>query len=143
MPTPAAIASLGERIAVGWSSMRISPSSGCISTYSTFIRVVLPALFSPSNALISAGWTTRSMWSLATRLPNRLVIPRSSSFTGCLREPAGQCLGLAGALTSSCDRYSAFDPWSDRALGRRLDLPADDVLLQRVDLSLHRGRHRG
>ena len=26
--------------------------------------------------------TTRSMWSLATRLPKRLVMPRSSSFTG-------------------------------------------------------------
>src|SRR5580692_5312022 len=144
MPTPALIASLGERIAAGWSSMRISPSSGCISPYSTFIRVVLPAPFSPSNALISPGWTTRSMWSLATRLPNRLVIPRSSSFTGSLRvNRLVSAHGLAGALTSSFDRYSALDPWSDRALGRRLDLPALDVLLQRVDLSLHRGRHRG
>src|SRR3954467_12124488 len=52
------------------------------------MRVDLPAPFSPSRAWISPGSTTRSMESLATRSPKRLVIPRSSSFTGdppCLR----------------------------------------------------------
>ena len=44
------------------------------------MSVDLPAPFSPSRQWISPGSTTRSMWSLATRVPNRLVIPRSSSF---------------------------------------------------------------
>src|SRR2546421_6042971 len=44
-----------------------------------FMRVDLPAPFAPSRAWISPGSTTRSMWSLATRAPKRLVMPRSSS----------------------------------------------------------------
>ena len=47
-------------------SSRISPSSGRASPYRTFIRVVLPAPFSPSRAWISPGRTSRSMPSLAT-----------------------------------------------------------------------------
>ena len=50
MPMPAAMASFGESELVGFPSSRISPSSGCSSPYSTFIRVVLPAPFSPSRA---------------------------------------------------------------------------------------------
>ena len=46
-----------------------------------FISVDLPAPFSPSRAWIWPGSTVRSMWSLATRAPNRLVMPLSSSLT--------------------------------------------------------------
>ena len=56
MPMPAAIASPGPLNDTGWSSMRISPSSGWYSPYSTFISVDLPAPFSPSNAWISPGF---------------------------------------------------------------------------------------
>src|SRR4051812_4835086 len=44
-----------------------------------FIRVDLPAPFSPSRAWISPRRSSKSMASLATSAPNRLVIPRSSS----------------------------------------------------------------
>ncbi len=82
MPMPAAIASPGPANCTGTSSTRICPSSGSYSPYSTFMSVLLPALFSPSRAWISPGSMTRSMWSLATRDPKTFVIPRSSSFTG-------------------------------------------------------------
>ncbi len=82
MPMPAPIASLGELNTTGSPSITIWPSSGPISPYRTFISVVLPAPFSPSRAWIWPGSTTRSIWSLATREPNLLVMPRSSSRTG-------------------------------------------------------------
>ena len=44
-----------------------------------FIRVVLPAPFSPSSAWISPGRTSRSIASLATTPGYRFVIPRISS----------------------------------------------------------------
>ena len=73
--------------ATGLSSIRISPSSGCMSPYRTFIRVVLPAPFSPSRACTWPGDTERSIRSLATSEPNRLVMPFSSSSTSTLRSP--------------------------------------------------------
>ena len=79
MPIPAAIASFGVREVCGRPSMVISPSSGCSIPYRTFISVDLPAPFSPSRQWISPGRMSRSMWSLATREPKRLVIPRSCS----------------------------------------------------------------
>ena len=41
------------------------------------MRVDLPAPFSPSRQWIRPGTMSRSMWSLAVRVPNRLVTPRS------------------------------------------------------------------
>ncbi len=46
-----------------------------------FISVLLPAPFSPSRAWMVPGATERPMWSLATRLPKRFVMPCSSRFT--------------------------------------------------------------
>src|SRR6516165_11901858 len=137
MPILARIASLGELMATGWSSSRISPSSGCMSPYSTFISVVLPAPFSPSRARISPGWMTRSMWSLATRLPKRFVMPRSSSFTGS-HPPAdsGQCPRLRPGTLTSLTVTSWLVPWLHRALGGGNDLAADDLRLHRLDLGL-------
>src|SRR3990170_6129336 len=43
------------------------------------MAVVLPAPFSPRRAWTSPPRTSKSIASLATRSPNRLVIPRSSS----------------------------------------------------------------
>jgi hypothetical protein len=59
MLIPRAIASDGPLIVTGLPSSRISPSSGLASPYRTFIRVVLPAPFSPSRAWISPGRTSR------------------------------------------------------------------------------------
>ena len=82
MPMPAVMASPGPAKCWTASSSRISPSSAWYRPYSTFISVDLPAPFSPRRQWISPGSTVRSMWSLATRAPKRLVMPRSSSFMG-------------------------------------------------------------
>src|SRR5215217_8771641 len=46
------------------------------------MSVLLPAPFSPSRAWISPGSTVREIRSLATSVPNRLVMSRSSSLMG-------------------------------------------------------------
>ena len=55
MLMPRSIASDGLRIVTGSPSIRISPSSGSARPYRMFIRVDLPAPFSPSRAWISSG----------------------------------------------------------------------------------------
>ena len=55
MLIPRAIASDGPLIVTADPSSRISPSSGGASPYRMFIRVDLPAPFSPSRAWISPG----------------------------------------------------------------------------------------
>src|ERR1700722_16394556 len=81
------------------------------------MSVVFPAPFSPRRAWTCPGATERLIPSLATRGPNRLVMPLSSS--------------------STCGR-----PLLDRALGRRLDGAALDARLDRLQLRLQRGRDR-
>src|ERR1700747_329202 len=44
-----------------------------------FTRVDLPAPFSPSRAWISAGHSSRSMASFASKVPNRLLMPTACS----------------------------------------------------------------
>src|SRR5450631_1199158 len=128
MPMPAAMASPGPAKVTGTSSTRISPASGLYIPYRTFIKVLLPAPFSPSSAWISPGSTVRSMWSLATRDPNLLVMPRSSSFTptsvgivrpggtprGRVADPPPRCRAPVGALLRHARR-------------RQRDLAAGDV----------------
>src|SRR5436305_2184293 len=99
-----------------------------------FISVDLPAPFSPRSAWISPGSTTRSMWSLATRSPKRLVMPRSSSLRAssqrvaeCRRPPTG-----AGGRRAASLRLCRRD---------HLHLTADDVLLELGQLALQVGRH--
>ena len=81
MPIPAATASPGPLKRTGSPSMRISPSSGSWRPYKTFMRVDLPAPFSPRSAWMWPSSIVRLMLLFATRGPNRLVIPLSSSFT--------------------------------------------------------------
>src|SRR3954453_13454025 len=122
------------------------------------MSVLLPAPFSPRSAWISPGSTTRSMESFAVKEPKRLVTPRSSSPTDALRS-----LPLDGVPTrprvdrrtggsegeyhvghspSPLRDRSADRPGSLRLAGRGdLDLAGGDVLLDRVELALHRGRH--
>src|SRR2546427_8908303 len=79
MPMPRAIASAGPCIATGVPSIRISPSSGVTRPYRMFIRVVLPAPFSPRSAWISRSPRSRSIASFASVPPGkRLVMPRIS-----------------------------------------------------------------
>src|SRR6185312_4026426 len=55
------------------------------------MSVDLPAPFSPSRACTSPGASSKSIASLATRLPKRLVIPRSSraGWSAISRSPGG------------------------------------------------------
>src|SRR5579863_2445303 len=147
IPILALIASRGEWMLTGLPSSRISPSSGCTRPYSTFISVVLPAPFSPSSARISPGSTVRSMWSLATRSPKRLVMPRSSSFKRRLhsrrvrRRPRSAARTLRPGPPTGQTLCAERSARSHRALGGRDDLAALDLGLERVELGHQRGRH--
>src|SRR5579863_10007555 len=147
---PAAMASFGEANRAFLPSSRISPSSGCSSPYSTFIRVDLPAPFSPSRACTWPGATERSIRSLATSGPKRLVMPFSSSSTSPLAEPrcAGPQRRRSGADVAAAREDLAplphcvaiCRPELHRALGRRLDGPVLDTRLHLLQLVLQRGR---
>src|SRR5215468_8331247 len=117
--TFSATVSFGEPSFADSPSMMISPSSGWVSPYRTFISVVFPAPFSPSRAWTWPGATSRLILSLATRKPNLLVMPLSSSSTD-----DRPCL-------------------ADRALGGHLDRPVLDLGLQGLQLGLQRGGHLG
>ena len=78
IPTPTAMASFGDLKCCSTPLTAIVPSSGLSDPYSTFIRVDLPAPFSPTTAWIVAGMTRRFTWSLATTPGNRLTMSRSS-----------------------------------------------------------------
>src|SRR6185436_12307151 len=126
------------------------------------ISVDLPAPFSPSNACTSPRRRSKSMWSFASTPGNCLVIPRSSR-TGGSSMPAGfyegprrrvgstlreKCFALFPGLVRPSLR-SVLKEWRARRARpsfenpddllaadceRRLDLAADDLLLEGVDL---------
>src|ERR1700744_2208992 len=62
-----------------WPSMRISPASGWCTPPRIFMRVDLPAPFSPHKATTSPGPMVRLTESSATTPGNRLEIPPISS----------------------------------------------------------------
>src|SRR6266511_6409922 len=88
-----------------------------------FMRVDLPAPFSPRSACTSPFVSSRSTWSLATTPGKRLVIPRSSSsgVSGIGSQPRGA--GPAPAPPDGC--------LLERR--RRVDLAADQLRLRRFD----------
>src|SRR5438309_1725060 len=95
-----------------------------------FIRVDLPAPFSPSSACTSLSSSSKSTWSFASTPGNCLVIPRSSR-TGVpgiggdsLTKGAGLAARPLRVVTSSGRPLE---------LVRDLDRAGDDLLLQRVD----------
>src|SRR5437762_7524306 len=98
------------------------------------MSVVFPAPFSPSSARISPGWTVRSMWSFATRLPKLLVMPVSSSFTHSLLHDG------SSAHPGGLDPARVSRSGLRRALRRWLDCPILDLGLDLRDLGLQRGR---
>src|SRR5579862_232016 len=94
------------------------------------MSVDLPAPFSPSSAWTSPLRSSRLTLSLATSVPKRLVMPRSSSASGALelRDASGY---------ASPDKRSLLDRV------RRSDRPGDDLRLDRVDLGEDRPGHDG
>ena len=106
--------------------------------------MLLPAPFSPSRAWISPGWTTRSIASLATSGPKRLVIPRSSSFSVTSRTGSSNTVrtSLRGARWCSPSGCYITSAASLRLAGRGdRDLAGDDVRLDLLELALEAGRH--
>src|ERR671936_318405 len=91
-----------------------------------FMRVVLPAPFSPRGACTSPRRTSKSTWSFARTPGNCFVIPRTSR-TG--RSSTGDDSERAGPKARPFTAVS-------RLLGgaRHLDLALDDQGLQLVDL---------
>src|SRR5579883_97612 len=75
MPMPATAASRGEAKTTLSPSSTISPPSGAMSPAIMFIKVDLPAPFSPRMPTISPGQTSRSTASLATVAPKTFVTP--------------------------------------------------------------------
>ena len=74
MPMPQANASLGERKTTSLLLMKILPSSGVYRPIRMFIRVVLPAPFSPTSASTSPLPTESEMSLHATTPGKRLVM---------------------------------------------------------------------
>src|ERR1700756_3305072 len=73
-----------------------------------FIRVDLPAPFSPSRACTSPGRTSRSIASLATRPGNSLVMRTSSTFGPAA--PAAAGAGAAKASGPAMPNSGGFQP---------------------------------
>src|SRR5215207_10500792 len=129
------------------------------------MRVDLPAPFSPRRAWISPASTVRSMWSLATKLPNRFVIPRSSSFMSpilvreqhplvglrecgsgrmpllrcCAKRAAGHPIRRSGR-PASADLPDQCASSLAGEVGLDLDVARDDRGLELVELALQLGR---
>jgi hypothetical protein len=77
MPMPARMASCGLRSFTSSPLIAMVPSSGGCMPYRIFIRVDLPAPFSPQMACTSPAVTVRLTSELATTPGKRLVIPVS------------------------------------------------------------------
>src|SRR6266545_2873887 len=102
-----------------------------------FMRVVLPAPFSPRSARISPSSTSRSTSSLATTPGKRLVIPLNSSRTG--RLPSGQRKAYGGRREFSRRPPSCTLQVLQVVLGIDGDGPSDDPLLELIDLAAELG----
>src|SRR5690606_5308024 len=105
----------------------------------------LPAPFSPSSPSTSPARIVRFTSELATTLPNRLVMPRSSMSTVSQpREPRGtRTRGPAsGWPAARVARRSLFMGPAGLAAALDVDGTVDDALSERVELGLEVGGHR-
>src|SRR6185437_3501662 len=130
MPIPAASASRGEAKRTGRPSSRISPTySGCTPAI-IFIKVDLPAPFSPTRPWISPPWSEKSTSRKATAPPNALEIPVRSSSAGTMS-----------------DQEMLLHPHHPRRVRLRHDRPVDDDVLRNAArpglFTGNDGRHAG
>src|SRR3990172_7103921 len=100
-----------------------------------FIRVVLPAPFSPSMQWIWPFFSVKSMWSLATTPGKRLVMPRASRTGGCsIRCSKGSPGDDAGWFQKGAPLVAERRPFlQTRHGGRLLQQRARDRVDSRVD----------
>src|SRR3990172_9162849 len=86
-----------------------------------FIRVVLPAPFSPSMQWIWPFFSVKSMWSLATTPGKRLVMPRASRTGGCsIRCSKGSPGDDAGGVQKGAPLVAERRPFLQTRHGGRL-----------------------
>src|SRR5687767_2182429 len=106
-----------------------------------FISVDFPAPFSPSSACTSPRWRSKSTWSLASTPGKRLVIPRSSRMGTAARSTRASAIAGDSKEAGNDEGRAPGPPLEDlRAcealdLGRNPHAAADDLLLQRLDLT--------
>jgi hypothetical protein len=98
MPMPVAMASLGVRKATSAPLTLMVPSSGFCMPYRIFIRVDLPAPFSPTIACTVPGSTVMRMSWFATTPGKRLVMP-SSCTAGCTAATVSGFIGRSFDLS--------------------------------------------
>ena len=113
IPIPSRLAASGDGIVTGRPSSLIVPPSGRYTPAKTFIRLVLPAPFSPRSAWISPGPASNVAPSIATTSPNRFAIVS--------RRPAGMAAAGGGMVTPAsspakrrCANSAALRPRSSR-----------------------------
>ncbi len=113
MPTPAAIASAGDPRVTASPLISIVPESGRWTPYRIFMRVDLPAPFSPTTAWMVPRRTVRLMSSLAITPGKRLPMP-------CRRTATVSLPGAVVVLTTvdllagsaSCGLLRGKGPWA-------------------------------
>ena len=115
MPRPRLRALVEVSIRTGLPLSKISPEVGCSRPYMMFIRVDLPAPFSPTMAWISPRRTSKLMSSLATMAGNTLVMCFSSMILSVFNVfhlpcKAGFRRGRRGRAAFSCWRSRGRGP---------------------------------
>src|SRR5919112_824672 len=121
---PAARASIGVRKWTCRPSRKISPLSGISAPDSALIRLDLPAPLSPMTARISPGYSSRSLPSMATTRPYRLVRPFACSTGVWSLLPAGS--------GRRCDAVTLMaSPPPPCSVGPRSRLHLPDPLVER------------
>src|SRR6218665_1133740 len=93
MPMPRARALTGWAMSCSRPSIRMLPASARAKPATHLTKVLLPAPFSPSRACTLPGSTFRLTWSIAVKLPKRLVSPQISSSSA---PRAGLGRGISG-----------------------------------------------
>jgi hypothetical protein len=110
MPIPSARASAGPASTSGRPIHLSSPSLGWMSPYMILTSVDLPAPFSPSSAWISAGNRSRSIESLARKVPYRLTMPIACSSGSCASEFAGDGSSMMRSRETPVDSIGDHRP---------------------------------
>src|ERR1700722_7426584 len=113
---PALVASRGDAKRCGWPFTRISPSNWSINPAAIFIRVDLPAPFSPISAWISPARSSKSTFLKTGVGPKLLEIPRicradgfvaSVCSVGATIKSGGQSTNIEGTRIRRNQSYSA------------------------------------
>src|SRR5918911_93605 len=119
MATPRSRASCGPAGWYGMPSSTIRPASGCSAPLRIFIRVDLPAPFSPTRAWTSPGATSRETPRSARVGPKLLWIASMRSRGSGGGAATGGCLGSVAQVRLEVAGVERLDGRVVEVLGRR------------------------